>query len=87
MTIQKIPGEVLGGQRVTTIEFTRWKASANSGVTVNPQFGDDLTAWPRAGTLISNTSLSPTRERVKFQDSSGNLPRSFGRVTVDTQAP
>ncbi len=79
--------EILGGQRVTTIEFTRWKASANAGIAVNPQFGDDLTGWPRTGTMISNTSLSPTRERVKFQDSSGNLQKAFGRVTVDTQTP
>lgn len=82
-----IRSEILGGQRVNTIEYTRWKASANPGVAMNPQFGDDLTSWPRAGTMISNTSLSTTRERVKFQDSTGNLPRAFGRVKVDPQTP
>lgn len=81
--------ELVEGQRVLTVEYTRWKASANSGVSVVPEFGDNLATWPRSGTMIgSPVDLGGNRERVKFQDSgTENPPKAFGRVKVETQTP
>ncbi len=75
--------ENIGGQDYLTVEFTRWKASANAGVVAIPQFGDDLVSWPRPGVMVgSPVSVSATRERVKFRDTVPNAGRAFGRVEV-----
>jgi hypothetical protein len=79
--------ENISGQNYLTMEFTRWKASANAGVVATPQFGDTLSSWPRAGTILSTTSIDATRERVKYRDSTPDLPKAFGRVDVSTQTP
>jgi hypothetical protein len=78
--------ENFSGQLYLTMEFTRWKTSANAGIAVTPQFGDNLTNWPRNGTVLSTTSLDANRERVKIRDTIPNLPRAFGRVHLKTQA-
>jgi hypothetical protein len=75
--------EVVSGQTYLTIEFTRWKSSANAGVAAVAQFGDNLASWPRSGVLVgSPVSVSTDRERVKFRDSVPVSGRSFGRVEV-----
>ncbi len=75
--------ENIGGQNYLTVEFTRWKVSANAGMVAIPEFGDDLVAWPRTGVMIgSPVSVSAARERVKFRDTVPNAGRAFGRVEV-----
>lgn len=78
--------ENIGGQNYLTVEYTRWKSSANAGVAAAPQFSDTLASWPRAGVMIgSPVSISTDRERVKFRDSVADLPKAFGRVEVLSQ--
>ncbi len=78
--------ENISGQLYLTVEYTRWKASANSGVTALPQFSDNLASWPRAGTMVGPAiSISATRERVKYRDTVPNPSKVFGRVEVLTQ--
>ncbi len=78
--------ENISGQNYLTIEYTRWTAAANAGVVATPQFSDNLATWPRAGTLVGTaTSISPTRERVKYRDTVPNTSKVFGRVKVLVQ--
>ena len=80
--------ELISGQQVLTIEYTRWKAAVNSGVSAVPQFGDDLVSWARSGTIIgSPVNVDANRERVKFRDTSWNLGKDFGRVKVELLPP
>jgi len=78
--------EKIGGQQYLTIEFTRWKSSSSACIGAEPEFGDDLTHWTRAGVVISSTSLGTERERVKIRDSIPNLQKAFGRVRLKTHS-
>ncbi|MCW1886805.1 delta-60 repeat domain-containing protein [Luteolibacter flavescens] len=80
--------ENIGGQFYLTVEYTRWKASANAGAVATPQFSDNLVSWPRNGVQVGNAvSVSSDRERVKFRDSVANGAKGFGRVQILPQTP
>lgn len=78
---------VIDEQRYMTVEFVRYKASANAGIEVVPEFSSDLRTFEARGVEVSVESVDAERERVVMRDSIGGLPSAFARYRVVATPP
>lgn len=80
--VPSLEPDSIGGQRYMTVEYIRYKASANAGIEVVPEFSSDLETFEARGVEVSVQSIDTERERVIMRDSIGDLPRAFARYRV-----
>lgn len=82
----------VGGSQRLSIQFVRRKASANSGLTYLPQFGDSLAetgpgSFSNATGTPIVTDIDSVWERVVIEDTATGGARRFGRVKVSYTPP